>query len=78
MLLAKDSDGKTIWHLALASQWQELGVWQKIWEWAKEYLTTEEMKKELLLATESDRKKRLEIGSTEEQTRCTSENVGLG
>ena len=30
----------------------KLDVWQKIWEWAKEYLTTEEIQSNVLLPIE--------------------------
>ena len=50
MLLAKGSNGLTIGQLA--AQLGELDILQKMWEWAKEYLTTEEIQSKLLLPTD--------------------------
>jgi predicted RNase H-related nuclease YkuK (DUF458 family) len=36
----------------LAAKWGKLDILQKMLEWAKEYLTTEELKYKLLLATD--------------------------
>jgi hypothetical protein len=42
----------TVWHEAAFGG--ELDVRQKIWEWAEERLTTEEIKNELLLGTDHE------------------------
>jgi hypothetical protein len=52
MLLRTDREGKTTWQLAAYSG--NLDIMQKIWEWAKEKLTTEEIKKDMLLRTDDD------------------------
>ena len=52
MLLRTDNDGMTGWHEAAFGG--ELDLMLKIWEWAKERLTTEEIKNEILLRTDHD------------------------
>jgi ankyrin repeat protein len=52
LLLATNFDGNTAGHMAVKRG--KLAVLQKIWELAKENLTTEEIKSKLLLATDSD------------------------
>ena len=54
MLLAPDINGITAWHLSVQSR--EPGVLQKIWEWAKENITTEERKIKFLIATRREGK----------------------
>ena len=49
----------------MAAEQGRLGILQKVWEWANEKLTTEEIKNELLLATD-------------EGGRNISESMGLG
>jgi ankyrin repeat protein len=50
-LLAKDDRKMTAWHVAAErGNWQAL---EKMWEWAKEKLTTEELNTKLLLAKDN-------------------------
>ena len=51
MLLATDIEGRTILHVAAECGGEE--ILQSVWEWAKEKLTTEEIKNKLLLATDN-------------------------
>ena len=48
MLLCTKNQGCTAWHMA--ANHRKLELLQEIWEWAKENLTTEEIKSKLLLA----------------------------
>jgi ankyrin repeat protein len=48
LLLAQDNDTPTVWHLAVV--WCNLQVLQKLWECAKEKITTEDLHNKLLLA----------------------------
>jgi len=52
LLLATDNEGRTVFYLA--AEFYKLQVFQGILDWAKDNLTTEEVKK-LLLATDSKR-----------------------
>jgi len=47
MLLRTDLEGLTVWVRAV--YYFNQNVLQKIWEWAEEKLTTEEIKNEILL-----------------------------
>jgi ankyrin repeat protein len=53
LLLATDSEGNTAWHLA-ADAWFSGDNLQKIWDFAKVSLTTEEIKNKFLLTTNSE------------------------
>ena len=53
MLSASDRHGNTPWDLAL--KWGTLDLLQKIWEWAKENLTTEELNNKLFFATNHEK-----------------------
>jgi hypothetical protein len=46
LLLATNSEANTVWHLA-AGSWNTQGSLQKIWDLAKDNLTTEEIKNRL-------------------------------
>jgi hypothetical protein len=48
LLLAQDNNTQTAWHLAAVCG--NIQVLQKLWEWAKEKLTTEDLNNKLLLA----------------------------
>jgi len=50
--LGTDNEGRTVWHVAAACR--KLEILQKIWEWAKEKLTTEEINNKLLLGTDNE------------------------
>jgi len=50
LLLATDDYGRTICHLA--AEWGTFEVLEKVWEWATEKLTTEEINNKLLLAVD--------------------------
>jgi hypothetical protein len=52
--LATDNKGKTIWHIAATCVNPE--IFEKVWGWAKEKLTTEAINNKLLLATDSKRR----------------------
>ena len=52
MLLGTDKDGKTAMHYA--ATWGNSDILQKLWEWAKENLTREEINNNLLLDTDKD------------------------
>jgi hypothetical protein len=52
MLLRTDHEGRTAWHLAAYRG--KLDVMKKMWGWAKERLTTEEIKNEVLLRTDNN------------------------
>ena len=52
MLLGTDNYGKTAWHRAAKRGNSE--ILQKLWEWAKENLTPEEINNELLLCTDKE------------------------
>ena len=52
MLLRTDNEGRNAWHIAAFRGKQD--VMQKIWEWAKERLTTQEIKNEMLLRTDNE------------------------
>jgi hypothetical protein len=45
ILVAKDNDGKTVWHMAAGMENEDL--LHELWVWAKEALTTEEIKNSL-------------------------------
>jgi quinol monooxygenase YgiN len=51
LLLGTDNDGRTAWHLAPERGHSDL--LHKIWEWAEEKLTAEEMNNKLLLGTDN-------------------------
>jgi hypothetical protein len=51
ILLAKNKDGKTLWHMI--GQKEDPGQLQKVWQWAKNVLTTEEIKIMLLFHSDS-------------------------
>jgi hypothetical protein len=51
LLLARDSEGITVWHVA--ARRGKLDLYQIIWEWAVENLTAEEIKYKTLLDTEN-------------------------
>ena len=42
MLLATDKDRETVWHMAAC--WSGRYLLQEAWEWAKENMTTDEIK----------------------------------
>jgi len=46
LLLGTDSEGRTAWQLA--TEEGNLDIFKKVWEWAEEKLTTEEIKNKLL------------------------------
>jgi ankyrin repeat protein len=48
LLLAKNIDGRTAWHLA--AKGGNTKVWQNLWDWAVETFTLQEINNELLLA----------------------------
>ena len=50
MLLGTDCEGRTVCHVAAEEGKPE--ILHKVWEWAKEKLTTEEINNNLLLATD--------------------------
>jgi len=75
MLICTDIKGRKAWHIA--TYWGELDGMQKIWELAKESLTTEEIKNEMLLGTDQGGMNALHI-TTYESTRYNAENVRLG
>jgi hypothetical protein len=52
LLLAQDDEGKTAWFVAIERG--NLQVLEKLWECAKEKLTTEEINSNLLLATQCE------------------------
>ena len=54
MLLSTDGVERTTWHIVVSQG--KLDIMQKIWEWATEKLTTEEMKNEMLLRTDRGRR----------------------
>jgi len=54
LLLGTDQYGTTAWHIAAERGNSE--VIQKLWEWAKENLTTEEINNKLLLMTDEEGK----------------------
>ena len=54
MLLGIDKFGTTAWHIAAERGNSE--ILQKLWEWAKENLTTEEINNKLLLMTDEEGK----------------------
>jgi ankyrin repeat protein len=53
-LLAQDHYGRTAWHLA--AEWGNTVLLQKLWEWAKQTLTREEIKSKLLLGEIQNKK----------------------
>jgi len=52
LLLSTDNEGKTAWHWAAGEG--NLDVAQKVWEWANENLTREEINNKLLLSTDNE------------------------
>jgi hypothetical protein len=52
LLLATDGEGWTFWHVA--ASWGIPEMFKKIWEWAKEKLTTEKINNILLLAADRE------------------------
>jgi len=52
LLLGTDSKGNTAWHLA--AKRGDLEKLKKVWEWAEEKLTTEEINNKLLLGTDDE------------------------
>jgi ankyrin repeat protein len=52
LLLVTDSNGQTVLHVA--ASYGKLVEMKKLWEWAKEDLTTDEIKNNLLLDTDSN------------------------
>ena len=54
LLLATDSDGENVWHVA--AKMGELDLLQEMWEWAKENMTTNETKNMLFLEANKDAK----------------------
>ena len=54
MLLSTDNEGKTAWHWAAGKG--NLDVLQKVWEWANENLTREEINNKFLLSTGNEGK----------------------
>ena len=52
MLLGTDTEGRTAWHTAAKRGNSE--ILQKIWDWAKENLTKEEINNKLLLVTDEE------------------------
>jgi ankyrin repeat protein len=52
LLTKQDRRKRTAWFIA--AQWGKVESLQRIWDWAKDNLTTEEKKVEFLLATDSD------------------------
>jgi len=53
LLLGTDKNGMTAWHYAFL--WANSEIIQKVWEWAKENITKEEISDKLLLGTVKDR-----------------------
>ena len=51
MLLGTDNEGRPAWHMA--AKMGNLEIVQKVWEWAKEKLTTQELIK-LFLDTDNE------------------------
>jgi len=54
LLLGTEKEGRTSWHCA--ANWSNSEILEKLWEWAKQKLTTEEIKNKLLLGTDQDGK----------------------
>ena len=52
LLLARNDEGMTAWHEV--TSWGQLEILQKIWNLAEEILTTEEINKIFLLATDDE------------------------
>ena len=52
MLFGTGNAGKTVWYWA--AEWGHLETLQKLWEWAKENLRTEEINYKLLFGTDND------------------------
>jgi len=52
LLLGTDKEGRTAWHYA--AKFGNSNILQKVWEWAKESLTKEEINDKLLLGTDKD------------------------
>ena len=50
MLLGTEKEGRTSWHCA--ANWSNSEILEKLWEWAKQKLTTEEVNNKLLLGTD--------------------------
>jgi hypothetical protein len=55
LLLAQDDEAKTAWFVA--TERGNLQVLKKLWEWANEKLTTEEINSDLLLATDDQQER---------------------
>ena len=52
MFLGTDKDGMTAWQYTAKRLNSE--ILEKVWEWAKEKLTTEELNNKLILDTDTD------------------------
>jgi endo-1,4-beta-D-glucanase Y len=51
LLLGAHNEGRTVWHVA--AKCGNLKIFPKIWEWANEKLTTEDINNKRLLSTEN-------------------------
>jgi len=51
LLLGTDKDEMTAWHCA--AKWSNSEIFEKLWEWAKDKLTTEDINNKMLLGTDN-------------------------
>jgi len=75
LLLITDKDGKTAWHYATKRYNSEF--LQKVWKWAKGYLTTEEINNKLLLGTDKDKTTTLPVRSNVGKFRDFTKTTGV-